>query len=241
VRNAGGIPKNMSRRAVLVIVALAVAALSTALLTLYVRDAQARADARQDLVQVLVAKQDIPAGTTGQQLLDSGWATLAAIPKAAANPDALSELSAKQRTSHLAAPVYTGEQILRKRLTQSATSRLAIPEGLVAISVKLDDPARVAGYVEPGSRVAIFATMPEEGGNGTRLLLDKVDVLEVGANASGDNRGDGTLMTLAVNEEGARKIIFAQTHGSLYVALINDKSAVGSPESTNAGNLFPTP
>jgi pilus assembly protein CpaB len=229
----------MSRRGVLVIVALAVAALSTALLTLYVRDAQARADSRQDLVQVLVAKQDIPTGTTGQELLDNGWATLAAIPKVAANPDALSELSPKQRTSHLAAPVYTGEQILHKRLTQSATSRLAIPEGLLAISVKVDDPARVAGYVEPGSNVAVFSTLRDQGNDGTRLLLDRVEVLEVGANADGNGRGDGTLLTLALSEEQARKIIYTQTHGSLYVALLNDKSVVGSQDLTTAGNLFP--
>jgi pilus assembly protein CpaB len=229
----------MSRRAVLVVVALAIAAVSTALLTLYVRDAQARADSRQDLVQVLVAKQDIPAGTTGQQILDNGWASLAPLPRSAANPDALSELSAKERTFHLAAPVFAGEQILRKRLAEPATSHLAMPEGKLAISVKLDDPARVAGYVEPGSQVAIFASIGGQGGDRTQLLLDRVEVLEVGQNTGGDDQGDRTLLTLALNQEQAQKVIYAQGHGSLYLALVNDKTAVSNAPPTNAENVLP--
>jgi pilus assembly protein CpaB len=229
----------MSRRAVLVVVALAVAALSTALLTLYVRDAQARADARQDLVQVLVAKQDVKAGTTGQELLDEGLADLISIPKSAANPDALSELSPRLRTFHLDAPVYTGEQILSKRFTQSATSHLAIPEGQLAVSVQLDDAARVAGYVEAGSEVAIFVTTTGQGV--TQLLLDRVEVLEVGGNANGGQQRDGRLLTLAVSEEQARRVILAQTQGSLYVALLNEASVVGGTESTTAADLFTSP
>jgi pilus assembly protein CpaB len=225
----------MSRRAVLVVVALAIAAVSTALLTLYVRDAQARADSRQDLVQVLVAKQDIPAGTTGQQILDNGWASLAPLPRSAANPDALSELSAKERTFHLAAPVFAGEQILRKRLAEPATSHLAMPEGKLAISVKLDDPARVAGYAEPGSQVVIFASI----GDRTELLLNPVEVLEVGQNTrSDDDQGDQTLLTLALDQEQAQKVIYAQGHGSLYLALVNGKTTVGNAPPTSASNVL---
>jgi pilus assembly protein CpaB len=230
----------MSRRAVLVVVALVIAAVSTALLTLYVRDAQARADARQDLVQVLVAKEDIPAGTTGQQILDNGWASLAPIPRSAANPDALSELSAEQRTFHLAAPVFAGEQILRKRLAEPATSHLAMPDGTVAISVKLDDPARVAGYVEPGSQVAVFATVRSGNTDVTRLLLRQVEVLEVGPNTQGDGQRDQSLLTLALNQKQAEQVIWAQGHGSLYLALVNDKSNVNPAGQTDAGNLFET-
>ena len=40
----------------------------------------------------------------------------------------------------------------------AASSSLQIPDDKIAISVNLTDPARVAGFVNPGSEVAIFLT-----------------------------------------------------------------------------------
>ena len=56
--------------------------------------------------------------------------------------------------------IYPGEQIISAKWGQSAAvgSALQIPDTNMAASVNLTDPARVAGFVNPGSEVAIFWT-----------------------------------------------------------------------------------
>ena len=44
---------------------------------------------------------------------------------------------------------------------------LTIPKGKIAISVNLSDPARVAGFVNPGDKVAIFLTGTRRRGRAT--------------------------------------------------------------------------
>jgi pilus assembly protein CpaB len=82
---------------------------------------------------------------------------------------------------------------------------LTIPEGKMAISVQLTDPARVAGFVSPGAEVAVFINAePEEIDTQTgattklpdftRLLLPRVQVIGV---------GDTTVVpTTTTSEEG---------------------------------------
>src|SRR5204863_4969233 len=84
-------------------------------------------------------------------------------------------------------PIFPGQQILLQMFgAQGSTTALPIPSTDLAISVQLNDPARVAGFVEPGSYVAIFVTYaPQAGLSGTtgvttRLLLPKVQVIGVG-------------------------------------------------------------
>ena len=38
---------------------------------------------------------------------------------------------------------------------------LPIPSGKVAMSVQLGDPQRVAGFVKPGSEIAVFVTIAQ--------------------------------------------------------------------------------
>ncbi len=69
------------------------------------------------------------------------------------------------------------------------TSTLSVPDGLLAISVQLGDPERVAGFVAPGSDVTIFATV-SGGTDGasefTQVLLPEVQVIGVGTTTRDD-------------------------------------------------------
>ena len=67
----------------------------------------------------------------------------------------------------------------------------------MAISVNLTDPARVAGFVNPGSEVTIFmsGTDPASTEPFTRMLLDRVTVLGVGSTTP--------TTTTTTTEEGA--------------------------------------
>ena len=138
--------------------------------------------------------------------------------------------------------IYPGEQIISAKWGQSAAveSALQIPETNMAVSVNLTDPSRVAGFVNPGSEVAIFLTgVTDSDGLGySRLLLERVTVLGVGSTtpvsttttdetgASTTEQLPRTLLTLSVNQLQAEKILYAQSTGELAFGLLTDESAV---------------
>lgn len=245
----------MGRRTLLLVAALLVAALGTVAVFLYAQNARTAGDAAQELVTVLVAKTQIDVSTTGAAASANGAFEQAQVRSIDVTPGALSDVTP---IANLVAtvPIFPGQQIISAQWgTAAATSGLSIPEGGVAISVQLGDPERVAGFVSPGSSVAIIASGTGTAGNPapfTRTLLANVPVIGVGpstvvSQAQPDENGDGNveqiptaILTLGVSQEQAEKIIFAQGNGGqLYFALMNDDSKVtaGAPGVTD-GTLF---
>ena len=92
--------------------------------------------------------------------------------------------------------------------------------------------------------------MGDQGPDGTRLLLPKVQVIAVGATTvtsstttATERRADHrelpkTLFTLAVDQKDAEKIMYASTHGELTFGLLNDKSKVAPGAGVTQANLF---
>jgi pilus assembly protein CpaB len=146
----------------------------------------------------------------------------------------------------------------------AANNSLAIPKGMIAISVNLTDPDRVAGNIQNGSEVAIFVTgtlTPGAGGaaagadtQATKLLLPKVTVLNVGSPqppttstktdpTSGEQTTEQlprTLLTLAVTQKDAQKVIVASKALDLTFGLLTPSSQVkpGPGTSTQVASLF---
>ena len=124
-------------------------------------------------------------------------------------------------------------------------------DGNIAISVNLSDTGRVAGFVNPGAKVAIFVNSSGSGGqDAVRVLLPSVQVIAVGATTvvsttTTDPNGaqtteqlPKTLFTLSVPQEDAERIIYAVGHGQLTFGLLNDKSKVKSGPGVTDANLF---
>jgi len=240
----------MGRRTILLIAALLVAALGTVLVFLYANNAREAAQAGQQLVKVVVATKDIPAGTTGADASAQGSFEEREIPADTAVPGALSSVTPIAQLVALS-PIYTGQQIILPQWgSADQVSGLGLPEGKIALSLALGDPERVAGFVNPGSTVAIFAT----GGESVRLLLSDILVLGVGAstvNAQPTGQAGNTenvstaILTLALTQREAEQIIAAQgrispaEYSGLYFALMDDTSdlEVGGP-GVSQENLF---
>ncbi|MEX0427437.1 Flp pilus assembly protein CpaB [Nocardioides sp. DS6] len=254
----------MERRRILVVAAALVAALGAVLVLLYVHGADSRAQAQFATRQVLTATQAIAQGESFDDAVKAGKIDTRSVVTADVVPGALGQegVSSLTGTSALA-PIYPGQQILAAEFGDKAgaatTTSLPIPAKHVAISVTLTDPARVAGYVEPGSRVAVFLNGSDAGGAAfTRLLLPDVTVLGVGSTpAAGTTTSTGsstdsatggsaaptetlpnTLITLAVTQKQAQKVLFAQQNGALSFALLGSKSGVKAGPRTDLGNLF---
>ena len=248
----------MGRRTSLLIAAVVLAGLGATLVLLYAHGADQRAAQGQQLRSVLVAKTQIPAGTTGSSLVGSSSVQLRQV---ASNSVATGALSGLQSVRDLVAlaPIFPGEQLLQQQFGSSASeATLPIPTGLMAVSVQLGDPQRVAGFVTNGSEVAVFVTVANTDPktqaqlpDSTEVLLPRVTVIGVGntsvvTQTSTDTSGQQnteqiskTILTLAVDQEQATRLIHAAQKGALYFALLTPSSKVAPGGRVDSSNLLP--
>lgn len=243
----------MDRRRLLIVAAALVAALGTALVVVYARGADQRAEDRFDTVDVLVATQPITAGETIESARAAGKIGTGSV--AAADRLDGARTSVDEMAGQVAlVPIQPGEQLIAAKFGSSADAAapLPIPKGQMAVSVNLTDAARVSGFLNPGSQVAVFlnGTDQETGQPFTRLLLPRVTVLGVGSTApvattTTDDSGaqtveqlPRTLLTVAVDQKQAQKVLFASSNGELAFALLDGESEVASDKGVTAQNLF---
>lgn len=243
----------MDRRKVLLLVAVLVAALGATMVFLYVRSADDRAEERFVTVDVLRATVPIAPG----ELIDDAFAaqkmSLESVPNDLLLPGYQDSIAALTGQVALTT-IFPGEQIISSKFGQTSAvpSSLQIPEGKIAISVNLTDPARVAGFVNPGSDVAVFlnAVGEADGQPFTRMLLGPVSVLGVGSTtpvsttttdesgASTTEQLPRTLLTLALDQDQAERVLYAQGNGELAFALLTDDSTIAPGPPVTAADLF---
>ena len=140
----------------------------------------------------------------------------------------------------LIVPVVKNEPILAAKLaSKEAGSGLppVIPEGMRAVSVRVNEVIGVAGYVLPGTRVDVVATAsPNESRSDTtsKLILSNVQVLTAGTRMEQDQEKGKpmqvTVVTLLVNPEQSERLALASTEGKIQLALRNPMDQT-SPET----------
>ena len=241
----------MGRRVALLTAAIVIAAIGTTLVYLYAKQANDRAIADAQPRDVLVASALIPAGQSAEQALAAGSLVTESIPASAVADGAVGNIEVLAGQVAIG-PIYPGQQILTQLFgeTAGAVTGIQIPKGLLAASFTFSDTARVAGFVNAGSEVAVFLTSPAASPDEqptTRLLLPKVKILAVGATTitppadptkANPEAPPRATMTIAVSQPQLEKLVFAQTQGELYLGLLNDASEVDPGPGTNADNLF---
>jgi pilus assembly protein CpaB len=250
----------MDRRRLLLMLAVFVAIIGTALVFLYVRGADNRAQSQYDSVSVLRATENIAAGETYDDAVKAGKIASASVPQNQLNAGYQTSLTA-MNGKIAAVPIFAGQQIITSQFgntVQSTSTNLPIPKGMIAISVQLTDPERVAGNVYPGSRVAIFtsglggpekaggagAAIGADGGLGDEvaLLMPDVLVLNVGSPVQTTETLPRTLLTLAVNQKDAQKIILAENSSTgsaaLTLGLLTNTSQVSKGPGTTPSNVW---
>ncbi len=105
----------------------------------------------------LIVTADVPAGTTGQQLVSQGLVSVQQIPHSKYVATDLADLQALS-DEVLTTSLTKGAAIQTTDLTPSTTA-IAIPTGEQAITVTVTGPAGLAGYLVPGSNVDIYANI----------------------------------------------------------------------------------
>ena len=140
----------------------------------------------------------------------------------------------------LIVPVVKNEPILRRKLaSKEAGAGLppVIPEGMRAVSVRVNEVIGVAGYVLPGTRVDVVATASPNDAHAdttSKLILSNVQVLTAGTRMEQDQEKGKpvqvTVVTLLVNPEQSERLALASTEGKIQLALRNPLDQ-GAPET----------
>jgi pilus assembly protein CpaB len=112
-----------------------------------------------------------------------------------------------------------------------------IPEGMRAVSVRVNEVVGVAGYVLPGTHVDVVATANPTNQTGdvtSKLILSNVQVLTAGTRLEQDqDKGKPmqvTVVTLLVYPDQAERLALASTEGKIQLALRNPMDQ-GAPET----------
>jgi Flp pilus assembly protein CpaB len=252
-------------RVVTAIAAVVLAALAGVLVWKYTDDAKEEAKEPYTFTKVLVAKTRVPVNTSFERALEAGMIAredrvqdsipashIAGKPEDGALVGKLGALVA----SH---DITEGQTIVAEDFVKSGSvssslgGQLESDQGkdkdkqLMALSVQLDEPRAVAGFLVPGDTVNVvisgeIGSLENPGGTKvktTAFLLPGIKVLAVGqttakpaASTSSSSSTDGTtptttraedrnrsLITLEVTARQAEQIIHAQEVGKITLAL----------------------
>jgi pilus assembly protein CpaB len=115
----------------------------------------------------------------------------------------------------------------------------SIPQGMRAVSVKVNEVIGVAGFVVPGTRVDVMVTLTNRQAQQesvTRVVVSNAQVLTAGTRYDQENAKDGkpipsTVVTLLVSPEDGERIALAASEGQIMLTLRNPLDM--SPTSTN--------
>ena len=250
----------MARRPIILTIAFVIAGLGTAMVLLYVQGIDARASEGKEMVEVLTATEVIEPGESVAEARAAGKFELTAVLRDDRVDGALTTTGPIDAAVALDT-VYPGEQVIEQNFgAPGEDESLTIPPDKLAVSVELTDPARVAGFVHPGSEVAIFASgdpevyLPDGSTRKlapyTRLLLARVEVIGVGATSlsATTTKREGeetteqiprTILTLAVDQEQAERVIFASRNGDLAFALRTAGSEAKDNRGVTAADIMP--
>jgi pilus assembly protein CpaB len=114
----------------------------------------------------------------------------------------------------------------------------AIPAGMRAISIKVNEVIGVAGFVVPGARVDVVATVRRTDDAVSRVLISNAQVLTAGTRYEQEKPRDAkpipsTVVTLVVTPGQAEKIALASAEGQLTLMLRNPLD-VDAPATSGA-------
>lgn len=215
----------MRRQTLVIPIALLLAVMAAAGVVLYTMNVKEEATTGGATSTVVVASEDVPAGTELDPLIEEGKLVEQEIPKNYIVPGAVGSLEELQGRT-VSQPLVEGEQILANRIDELGTvegGSLGIPDGFTAYTVELRPEQTVANVLNRGDRVRVFATFSEKSGaRASVALLPDVKVLAVSSDGDPEQQAaSNQLVTLAVTPDDAAKLaLFGQDTGSLWLNLL---------------------
>lgn len=220
-----------------IIIAGVAGLIAVALINSYVQQRTEEAKKRlilsqKNLTTIVVAKQDIPAGTTIKEsmLKEETVSKDMLQPRAAISIDRVVDKIA-------IAPISKGEQVLLNKVTisgEEGSLSMKVPSGKRAITIPVDNISSVGGMIRPGDHVDVVGMVPipvlnAEGKQVNQLttmpLFQDVLVLAVGQEftsipgAKKEEKAVSNAITFALSPQEANLIVFVQEQGKIRLIL----------------------
>ena len=230
----------MKGRGLVVFLALILATLATAGVFMYSRGVEEEAKTGGTMVQVVVSKVDLPARTDLDQLIKDDEFKIIQVPESVVVDGAVTSVDQLAGKNNSVA-ILAGEQIPAARISGNVPGgALAIPEGMQAITVSLDASRGVAGAINAGDHVAIYATYTDvtdiDTGDKlptvTTVLVPTVELLAVfrplasstlgsdESTTSGEQLPGSLAATLALTPEDSQRFVFTMETGRVWFGLL---------------------
>jgi Flp pilus assembly protein CpaB len=206
-------------------IAVALAALAAILTSVYVVNYKRHVQNGEDKIPVYVAAKDIPAGTSGAEVVDQHMLKKVTVPKKAivagaiSSPDQLSQYIATQ-------DVYEGEQVSTRRFSPPKEQgiRAQIKGTQRAYQVEGDKHQLMAGTLKAGDHIDVVATWgvarngaPES--NVSRVVLRNLLVLtpaevDAGSSAVTSSSQQSAFVQLRMNDWQTKKMLWIQKNSA---------------------------
>ena len=229
----------------------------------YTAGAESRALASQSPVQVLVSSGSIATGTSLAQAQSAGLLTTADVAEDLRPAGALTGVDAANETQVALEDLPAGRMVMTADFGTAVPqlAAVSVPDGMLAVTVQFEDPAKVGSFLRPGTHVAVFDTytlpnsgtasgtspaMTAEPVRATRALLPDVEVLAVGDIPESGEQGAAAdawaapLVTVSVDQGQAEQLIHAARTGQLYLALLGSGTSVEPRAGVSDATLFTT-
>jgi pilus assembly protein CpaB len=122
------------------------------------------------------------------------------------------------------------EPVIESKLApQDAGAGLSstIPEGMRAVSLRVNDVVGVSGFTLPGTRVDVILSGSADGNTGidiSKVVLENVEILASGQSIQRDAKGEPkkvNVVTILVTPEQAQVVALATIDGTIQLALRN--------------------
>ncbi len=208
---------------------------------------------RDDMTQIVVAAETLDLGTrvAAPHLRMVPWPKAVALEGSFLDPE---EVVGRG----VIVPMIANEPVMETKLAPreaGAGLTTAIPEGMRAVAIKVNDVIGIAGFVLPGTRVDVIVvgSPDEKKRNDTaKVILESIEVLAAGQNIEQGANGEQQtvqVITLLVTPEGAEKLALESVIGRLQLALrhpldlvLNDPPPVKKADLyTRAASSTPPP
>jgi pilus assembly protein CpaB len=226
-----------------IVIAVGLALVAGLLSLFYVSNYKANVQHEEKTVTVYVAKNDIPVGTTGADivrrhlLIGSKVATRSVVPGAISDQAQVANLVTTQ-------PILSKEQVTLRRFANRTElgPRAQLHGTLRAVSIEGDPAQILAGVIKPGDHVDIVASFKSGGANSSsgsisRDVARNLLVLQTADSNGGklSPNGSGSVLLAASEQRQVQKIWWTVKNSDGWTMQLRPVSnATDSPEDVES-------
>lgn len=224
-----------------IIIALILSLFTSLLIYVYVNKSTAKPAVVENTSTVYVAAKTMP---------PKYKITEADIKQVKISKDMINSRAVLDKTAildkRLKETVVEGEQIILDRIADDKNTSLsfAIPEGMRAVSINVNDQIDVSNLIKPGDYVDVVASFEKEELSKlnsitvyprfTNIIIQKVQILAFGQSMSANDEQAAEApktVTLAVSPQDVEKLVYASEYAVLRLALrgTDDKGDAKTP------------